>query len=52
MSELFAVPQLTEKEQQVYEKCIAVLNGLSVKEAETILYELLSNIKTCSVIAF
>ncbi len=50
MSEQFLVPKLTEKEQPVYEKCLEEINGLSVKEAETILYELLSKIKTYSVI--
>lgn len=50
MSEQFLVPQLTEKEKAVYEKCLKAIDGLSVKEAETILYELLSQIKKSSVI--
>ena len=50
MSEQFLVQQLTEKENPVYEKCLEAINGLSVKEAETILYKLLSKIKSSSVI--
>ena len=50
MSELLLVPQLSEKEQNVYEKCLEAFNGLSIKEAENILSEILSKIRTSSVI--
>lgn len=44
------VDAFNEKQKESYEKCLNSVNGLSVKDAETILYELLVAIKISSVI--
>jgi len=41
----------TEQQEKAYQICINSLNGLSVKDAEQILFQLMSDIKFFSVIA-
>ena len=40
-----------EQQKKAYQTCINSLNGLSVKDAEQILFQLMSDIKTFSAIA-
>jgi hypothetical protein len=41
---------LNNKQQQVFDKCKGLLNGFTYKEAEQILFELLTDIKSTSLI--
>ncbi len=46
----FVTPTLTEKQTKVFNECLKSFDGLTYKEVEEILYELLSKAKTISLV--